>query len=144
MQRSFIAGNQFQNFMKTKFDVDVNSASAMMSHVRGKEELVYEYIRNIASLFQPVSYGLDNPMGLYSDYDSFKKHFVRYWRNALDISRADSDELRDIFDEAVSSQKNCKSRAVVPVFFENGKALMADDCMNAIYEVLKMVDRQCL
>lgn len=56
---------------------------------------VYEYVRDIASLFQPMRYGLqDNPMGLYSDYESFKKHFVRYWKNALDISRADLDEVR--------------------------------------------------
>ncbi len=126
--------------MWAKFNVDVSSASANMSNVRGKEKLVYEYVRDIASLFQPVRYGLqDNPMGLYSDYDSFKKHFVRYWKNALDISRADLDELRDIFDEEVSSQENCKNKAVTSVFFENGKALTIEDCLNAVYEVLKMV-----
>ncbi len=140
MQQYFIAGNQFQNHMWAKFNVDVNSASANMSNVRGKEKLVYEYVRDIASLFQPVRYGLqDNPMGLYSDYDSFKKHFVRYWKNALDISRADLDEIRDIFDEEVSSQENCKNRIVTSVFFDNGKALTIEDCLNAIYEVLKMV-----
>ncbi len=140
MQQYFIAGNQFQNHMWAKFNVDVSSASANMSNVRGKEKLVYEYVRDIASLFQPVRYGLqDNPMGLYSDYDSFKKHFVRYWKNALDISRADLDELRDIFDEEVSSQENCKNKAVTSVFFENGKALTIEDCLNAVYEVLKMV-----
>ncbi len=126
--------------MWAKFNFDVSSASANMSNVRGKEKLVYEYVRDIASLFQPVRYGLqDNPMGLYSDYDSFKKHFVRYWKNALDISRADLDELRDIFDEEVSSQENCKNKAVTSVFFENGKALTIEDCLNAVYEVLKMV-----
>lgn len=139
MQKSFIAGNQFQSFMQAKFDNDLNSSLAIISHIRGKEELVYEYIRDIASLFQSVKYGLDNPIGLYSDYDSYKKHFVKYWRNALDISRADSDELKDIFDEEVSGQENCKNRAVASVFFENGKALAADDCLNAIYEVLRMV-----
>ncbi len=140
MQQYFIAGNQFQNHMWAKFNVDVSSASANMSNVRGKEKLVYEYVRDIASLFQPVRYGLqDNPMGLYSDYDSFKKHFVRYWKNALDISRADLEELRDIFDEEVSSQENCKNKAVTSVFFENGKALTIEDCLNAVYEVLKMV-----
>ncbi len=140
MQQYFIAGNQFQNHMWAKFNVDVSSASANMSNVRGKEKLVYEYVRDIASLFQPVRYSLqDNPMGLYSDYESFKKHFVRYWKNALDISRADLDELRDIFDEEVSSQENCKNKAVTSVFFENGKALTIEDCLNAVYEVLKMV-----
>ncbi len=140
MQQYFIAGNQFQIHMWAKFNVDVSSASANMSNVRGKEKLVYEYVRDIASLFQPVRYGLqDNPMGLYSDYDSFKKHFVRYWKNALDISRADLDELRDIFDEEVSNQENCKNKAVTSVFFENGKALTIEDCLNAVYEVLKMV-----
>ena len=54
-------------------------------------------------------YGLqDDPMGLYSDYESFKKHFVRYWKNALDISRADLDEVRDIFDDVLSTQESCK------------------------------------
>lgn len=72
MQQSFMAGNQFQNHMLAKFNLDITSASANMSNVKGKENLVYEYVRDIASLFQPVRYGLqDNPMGLYSDYDSF-------------------------------------------------------------------------
>ena len=84
-------------------------------------------------------YGLqDDPMGLYSDYESFKKHFVRYWKNALDISRADLDEVRDIFDDVLSTQESCKNRAVTSVFFENGKALTIEDCLEAIYEVLKI------
>ena len=139
MQQYIITGNLFQNQMCTKFNLDVSSASANMSNVRGRENLVYEYIRDIASLFQPIRYGLqENPMGIYSDYDTFKKHFVRYWKNALDISRADLDEIRDIFDEEMSSQESCKNRAVISVFFENGKALTVEDCLNAIYEVLKM------
>ena len=138
MQHDTIIGNQFQNQMSTKFSLDVNSASANMENVRGREALVYEYIRDIASLFQPVRYGSENPMGLYSDYDSFKKHFVRYWKNALDISRSDLDEIRDIFDEEMSSQESCKNRAVISVFFENGKALTVEDCLNAVYEVLKI------
>ena len=140
MQQYFIAGNQFQRHMWTKFNLDITSASANMSNVRGKETLVYEYIRDIASLFQPMRYGLqDNPMGLYSDYESFKKHFVRYWKNALDISRADLDEIKDIFDDEVSTQEQCKNRVVTSVFFENGKALTIEDCLNAIYEVMKIV-----
>lgn len=72
MQQYFIVGNQFQNHMWTKFSLDITSASANMSNVKGKENLIYEYVRDIASLFQPVRFGLqDNPMGLYSDYESF-------------------------------------------------------------------------
>ena len=138
MQKGFIMGNQFQSFMQAKFDVDLNSELAIMSHIRGKEGLVYGYIRDIAVLFQPVRYGSDNAMGLYSNYETYKKHFIKYWRNAIGISRAESDELGNIFDEEVSKQENCKSRAVASVFFENGKALAADDCLNAIYEVLRM------
>lgn len=139
MQQYFITGNQFQSHMWTKFNLDITSESANMSNVKGKEKLVYEYIRDIASLFQPVRYGLqDNPMGLYSDYESFKKHFVRYWKNALDISRADLDEVRDIFDDVLSTQESCKNRAVTSVSFENGKALTIEDCLEAIYEVLKI------
>ena len=142
MQQNFIVGNQFQNHMLTKFKLDITSASANMSNVRNRENLVYEYIRDIASLFQPVRYGLQdnpNPMGLYSDYESFKKHFVRYWKNVLDISRADLDEIKDIFDDEVSTQEQCKNRVVTSVFFENGKALTIEDCLNAIYEVMKIV-----
>ena len=134
-----IIGNHFQTHMRAKFDLDVTSASANMSNVRGREDLVYEYIRDIASLFQPVRYGLqDNPMGLYSDYESFKKHFVRYWRNALDISRADSDKISEMFDDELTTQESCKNRVVTAVFFENGKALTIEDCLEAIYEVLKI------
>ncbi len=138
MQHYFMAGNQFQNHMWTKFELDVRSASANMSNVRGKEDLIYVYIRDIASLFQPPKYGSDNPMGLYSDYDSFKKYFVRYWKNALDLSRDDMDGIKDIFDEEMSSQESCKNRVVISVYFENGKALTTDDCLSAIYEVLKI------
>lgn len=140
MQQFFIAGNQFQNQMLTQFNMDVNSASANMSNVRGKENLVYDYIRDMFSLFQPVDYSrMENPFGFYADHDSFKKHFVRYWKNALDISKADLDEIRDIFDEELSNQANCKNRPVISVFFEDGMALTIEDCLNAIYEVLKMV-----
>ena len=139
MYQYSMIGNHFQTHMRAKFDLDVTSASANMSNVRGKEKLVYEYVRDIASLFQPMRYGLqDNPMGLYSDYESFKKHFVRYWKNALDISRADLDEVRDIFDDVLSTQESCKNQAVTSVFFENGKALTIEDCLEAIYEVLKI------
>ena len=137
-QNSFM-GNQFQNSMQAKFNVDISSTSAIMSYVRGKEDLVYKYISDMASLFQPVKYGLGNPTGLYSDYDLFRRHFIKYWRNALDVSRKDSEEFGDIFDEEVSSQASCKNRNVASVFFENGKALTADDCLDAIYEVLKTV-----
>ena len=139
MQQYFITGNQFQRHMWTKFDLDITSASVNMSNVRGKEKLVYEYVRDIASLFQPMRYGLqDNPMGLYSDYESFKKHFVRYWKNALDISRADSDKISEMFDVELTTQESCKNRVVTAVFFENGKALTIEDCLYAIYEVLKI------
>lgn len=140
MQQFFMAGNQFQNHMWAKFNLDITSASANMSNVKGKENLVYEYVRDIASLFQPMRYGLqDNPMGIYSDYDSFKKHFVRYWKRALDISKADLDEVRDIFDNELSTQESCRNRPITSVFFENGKALTIEDCLNAIYEVLEIV-----
>ena len=140
MQQFFMAGNQFQNHMWAKFNLDITSTSANMSNVKGKENLVYEYVRDIASLFQPVRYGLqDNPMGLYSDYDSFKKHFVRYWKRALDISQTDLDEIRDIFDNELSNQESCKKLPITSVFFENGKALTIEDCLNAIYEVLETV-----
>lgn len=138
MQQYFMVGNQFQNQMWTKFQIDVRSTSAAMSNVRGREELVYNYINETSSLFQSVRYASDNPMGLYSDYEAFQKHFVRYWSNALDISKTDKDGLRDIFDEETSSQESCKRQTVVSVFFENGKALTTDDCLNAVYEVLKI------
>ena len=137
MQYNFIPGNQFQSYMQAKFNADLTSALEIISHVRGKESLVYGYIREIADLFRPVKYGLDNPFGLYSDYESFRRHFVKYWRNALDIPREDSDELRDIFDEEVSSQKSCKNGDASSVLFENGKRLTATDCLNAIYEVFQ-------
>ena len=141
MQQYFRVGNQFQNQMWTKFELDVRSTSAHMSNIRGKEDLISEYIRDIGSLFQPTRYGLDNPMGLYSDYDSFKKYFVKYWKNALDLSRDDMDEIRDIIDEEMSSQESCKNRAVISVYFENGQALTVEGCLSAIYEVVKKYHR---
>ena len=140
MQQFFIAGNQFQTHMLAQFNKDVNSAAANMSNVRGKEDLVYDYIRDIFSLFQPVDYRrMENPSGFYADHDSFRKHFVRYWKRALDISKADLDKISDIFDDELSTQESCKNRPVMSVFFEDGKALKTEDCLNAIYEVLGTV-----
>lgn len=138
--QKYVNGNQFQIQMCTKFNMDVNSSSINMSSVRGRENLVYGYIRDIGSLFQPPQYNLKdgNPMGFYSGYDSFKKHFVRYWKNALNISKEDLNDLKDIYDEEVSSQESCRNTNAMSVFFENGKALTIDDCLNMIYEVLKM------
>ena len=111
-----------------------------MSNVREKENLIYNYISDIFFLFQPVNYRrYENPSGLYADYDSFKKHFVKYWKNALDISNTDLDKFKDIFDEELSTQESCKNRIITSVFFEDGHALTIKDCLNAIYEVLKIV-----
>ena len=140
MQQFFVTGNQFQRHMLAQFNQDIDLASAHMANVRGRENYVYDYIKDIFSLFQPVNYRrLENPSGLYADYDSFKEHFVKYWKNALDISKADLDEIRDIFDEELSTQESCKNRPITSVFFENGKALTIKDCLNAVYEVLKTV-----
>ena len=138
MQQNFIIGNGFQRHMNAKFNVDINSASSTMANVRGKENFVYEYINKLASIFQPVRYGTENPSGLYADYNTFKRDFVRYWRNALDIPRPDSKELEEIFDDAVTTQESCRNINTTSVFFENGKALSIDDCLYAIYEVFKM------
>lgn len=140
MQQFFIAGNQFQNQMLAQFNMDLNSAAAIMSNVRGKETLIYDYIRDIFSLFQPVDYSrMENAFGFYADHDSFRKHFVRYWKKALDISKTDLDKVRDIFDDELSNQESCKNRPVMSVFFEDGKALTIEDCLSAIYEVLETV-----
>ena len=139
MQQRTMIGNQFQTYMWAKFQKDFTSSMAVMANVKGKEDLVFEYISDMATLFQPVKYDNNNPLGLYSDYSSFKKRFVRYWSNALDISKEDADKLRDIFEEEISSQESCKKRIVVSVFFENDKALTADDCLDAICEVMKIV-----
>lgn len=139
MQQGVIFGNSFQRYMGAKFGVDIYSTSAVMANVRGKENLVYDYINNMSSVFQSVKYGSENPIGLYADCNSFKKDFMRYWKNALDISRDDLGELEDIFDDAITTQENCRNCAAMAVFFEDGKALIAEDCLYAIYDVLKMV-----
>ena len=140
MQQGIIFGNAFQRHMGAKFGVDMYSTSAIMANVRGKENLVYEYINNMASAFQSVKYGIqENPNGLYADYNSFKKGFVRYWKNALDISKDDLEKLEDIFEDAITTQESCKKCAVMAVFFENGKALIAEDCLYADYDVLRVL-----
>lgn len=139
MQKGFIMGNQFQMYMGTKFNVDINSASVSMANVKGKENLVYEYINNMTSVFQMVNYGGENPNGLYANFNVFKKDFVGYWRNVLGISKGDSEKIEDVFDDAITTQESCKNRTAIAVFFENGKALVAEDCLYAIYDVMEMV-----
>ena len=43
-----------------------------------------------------------------------------------------------MFDDELTTQESCKNRVVTAVFFENGKALTIEDCLYAIYEVLKI------
>lgn len=139
MQYSII-GNQFQLHMQEKFKMDMNLLPAIKSSIRGRENLVYSYIIDIASLIQHNMYGFgENPRGFYSDYDAFAKHFVRYWRNALNLPREDSDKLRAVFDEQLSNTVSCKNQNAISVFFVNSdKALTVEDCLYAVYEVLKM------
>lgn len=139
MQQSII-GNQFQNHMSAKFNMDIYSPSAIMENVRGKETLVLGYINNIGVCFQPIKYNVyGNPNGLYADYTIFKKNFVKYWTRALNIAKTERQEVENIFDEAVISQENSKNLTTTVVFFENGNALTIDDCLNAIYDVMELV-----
>ena len=132
--------NQFQNGMALKFDKDIYSMSASMPYVRGRESLVNNYITDIASLFQPAFHNISgNSFWLRADYDTFKKHFVRYWRNALGLSIEDSEKLKAIFDEEILAYEKAMKRVTASVFFEDDKAITVDDCLNAVYEVLRMV-----
>ena len=136
-----IAGNMFQNHMCAKFNMDVTMATSTQANVRGKEKLVYEYMNNLYSCFQPAPLSFDvngNPHRLYADYATFKKDFVRYWRRALDKTRADESEIEGIFDDAITTQEQCRKRNTTYVFFEDGKALTIDDCLRAIYDVLEL------
>lgn len=137
MQQRFIAGNRFQTHMNTKFNLDLNSASATMQKIKGKEDLVYEYIMAIASIFRAPNYN-ESPSDFYADYSMYKKDFVNYWRRALDIAKADSQQIEEIFDDALITQEQSKGLATVKILFENGQALTAENCLYAIYDVLDL------
>ena len=137
MQQRFIAGNRFQTHMNTKFNLDLNSALTSMQKVKGKEDLVYEYIIAIASIFRAPSYN-ENPSDFYANYSVYKKDFVSYWRRALDIAKADSQQIEEIFDDALITQEQSKGLATVKILFENGQALTAENCLYAIYDVLEL------
>lgn len=137
MQQRFIAGNRFQTYMNTKYNLDLGSASAAIQRVKGKEDLVYEYIMAIASNFRAPHYN-ENPSDFYADYSVLKKDFVSYWRRALDIEKKDSQQIEEIFDDALITQEQSTGLATVKVFFENGQALTAENCLYAIYDVLDL------
>ena len=128
-------------YMGTIFNGDILSNSASMSNVRGKENLVYEYINKMGSCIQqPLRFDVNgNPSGLYADYSNFKDYFVKYWRRALDIARTDKQQLEEILDEAVISQEQSKKLNTIAIYFEDGNALTAEECLNAIYDVLEIV-----
>lgn len=139
MQQNILK-NQFQSYMEAKFFEALSSASAIMSNVRGKENLVYEYINKMGACIQQPKYDMHgNPNGLYADYALFKRDFVGYWRRALGLSIADTQQLEVIFDNAVISQEQCKKLATISLYFENGSALTVDDCLTAIYDVMELV-----
>lgn len=137
MQQRFIAGNRFQTHMNTKFNLDLNSVSVAMQRVKGKEDLVYEYIMAMASNFRVPNYN-ENPSDFYADYNLFKKDFVNYWRRVLDIAKTDSQQIEEIFDDVLITQEQSQGLATVKVLFENGQALTAEDCLYAIYDVLEL------
>lgn len=137
MQQRFIAGNRFQTHMNTKFNLDLGTASAAMQKVKGKEDLVYEYIMAIASIFRAPHYN-ENPSDFYADYSVLKKDFVNYWRRALDIEKTDSQQIEEIFDDALITQEQSSGLATVKVLFENGQALTVEHCLYAIYDVLAL------
>lgn len=128
MQQRFIAGNRFQTHMNTKFNLDLNSMSAAMQRVKGKEDLVYEYIMAIATNFRAPNYN-ENPSEFYADYSVYKKDFVNYWRRALGIAKTDSQQIEGIFDDALITQEQSKGLATVTVLFENGQALTVENCL---------------
>lgn len=134
-------GSQFQIHMGIIFNRDILSNSASMLNVKGKENLVYEYINKMSSCIQQPMRFDDNgsPSGLYADYSDFKDHFVKYWRRALHIARTDKQQLEDILDEAVISQEQSKNLNITSIYFENGNALTVEDCLSAIYDVLEIV-----
>lgn len=135
-------GSQFQIYMGTIFNRDILSDSAGMSNVRGKEKLVYEYINKMgACIQQPMRFdAYGNPSGLYADYSVFKDYFVKYWRRALDIARTDKQQLEEILDEAVIKQEQSKKlNNTISIYFEDGNALTAEGCLNAIYDVFEIV-----
>lgn len=139
MQQNILK-NQFQSYMEAKFYEALPSTSAIMSNVRGKENLVYEYINKMGACIQQPKYDMHgNPNGLYANYALFKRDFVGYWRRALGISITGAQQLEAIFDDAVISQEQCKNLATISLYFENGSALTVNDCLTAIYDVLKLV-----
>lgn len=109
MQQYVMWGNQFQNQMWIKFNRDIGSMSARIVNTRERENLVYEYINSMGTILPAANYSFGKNMsGLYGDHEAFKKHFVRYWRNALNFSREESEKLKDIFDGELSSQESCE------------------------------------
>ena len=137
MQQRFIAGNRFQTQMNAKFSLDLNSVSVAMQKVKGREDLVYEYIVAIASNFRAPHYN-ENPSDFYADYSVYKKDFVNYWRRTLDIGKTDSQQIEEIFDDALITQEQSSGLATVKVLFENGQVLTVDNCLYAIYDVLEL------
>ena len=137
MQQRFIAGNRFQTHMNTKFNLDLNSTSVTMQRVNGKKDLVYEHIMAIASNFRAPHYN-ENPSDFYADYSMLKKDFVNYWRRALGIAKTDSQQIEEIFDDALITQEQSNGLATVKVLFENGQALTVENCLYAIYDVLEL------
>lgn len=126
---------KFQERMRSKLNSDFLSKKAIMQNVTGREDMVKKFILDL--------YGNDlvefkcDKVGVYlsANYDEYKKHFIKFWRQALDISRDNIGELNDIFDEELVAFEKCKDYEWA-VVFENGMTISADDLLDAVYEVL--------
>lgn len=125
---SFPMPTEFQERMKSKFNSDLFSKKAIVQNITGREDLVKGYITD---LYNAVDVGVY----LCADYEEFRKHFVKYWRQALDIPRENISELKEIFDEELVSGLKSKNLDQV-ITFETGMAISADDLLDAVYEVL--------
>lgn len=130
---SMAMSTQFQVRMRTKLSYDLLSTKAIMQNVIGREDLVKEYIIDLGNVIVPFDY--DSQTLAAANYEEFRKHFVKFWRQALDIPRDSINELKDIFDDELVNLFRCKDAALA-VIFDTKMTISADDLLDAVYEVL--------
>lgn len=140
MQMRFM-GNGYQSYLASLFEKDILSGIGRVKLIRGKEAIVYNYIETLSSIMSTQQLSSNkNPQGIYANYSNYKKCFVNYWRDALNISRADSNELEKIFDDSIISQKQANEVPEMHVYLNDDKAQSCKDCLIAIYDVFEIFD----
>lgn len=138
MKQNMLAGNAYQDCMRELFDRDLVYAVVPIPQIWGREYLVYSYISRLGQCFEDMEYRTLalSPYVIYTSLAAFKKNFVTFWSNVLDIEYSKELLIERVLDKRIVDKQLVRHIPQASLVFDNGGALTAQDCLNAIYDLM--------